>query len=422
MALALDAAITILLRDDGAAAARYVLLASFESLSGDVLRRALAHLNDLSSEELAQGLDHRSSYVRARTINALSERSVLGIETVGRALEDDAAIVRLAAVEALDRLSQPLSLDEVAATLIRPKKPTFFVFGHGGPDAFGGTLLERYRSERLRNMAVQPLVALLGSPEHRHAAYRTLASKRVNDFDARLRQDLLDGFSGYFAEHWPDGIKPEPIPSTLLSLGLGTALGPADAETKKKRELVESALDVIARQRGGADLPLVRQVLDEHRLSPSNAVIAYLKALGSSDDVQRLGRTKRSWPGMLDDDGSDDFNAAAGAMLKLEGTFEALVTSPISDAMRARVIELVSPTEFAKLGNSAVVGLLLSDDDAVRRATAKKAAASLGRARVAKVLSAYRADGKGVYYLVTHWLDLGLAYPRAIAKRVITAK
>jgi hypothetical protein len=176
-------------------------------------------------------------------------------------------------------------------------------------------------------------------------------------------------------------------------------------------------------QRGSADLPLVRQVLDRDRISPSNAVIAYLKALGSQEDVQRLARTTQfSWSAIVDEDMTRDFDAAAGAILKLWAELETLVSSVIPDAMRARIIELVSPTEFAKLGNSAVVSLLLSEDEGVRRATAKKAAASLSRTKVAKTLSAYWADKKGLYYLVTHWLDLGLAYPRAVARQITAAK
>jgi hypothetical protein len=56
------------------------------------------------------------------------------------------------------------------------------------------------------------------------------------------------------------------------------------------------------------------------------------------------------------------------------------------------------------------------------QSAAKKVAGSLARTRIAKVLSAYQADEKGVYYLVTYWLDLGLAYSRPLSRQVAANK
>jgi hypothetical protein len=199
------------------------------------------------------------------------------------------------------------------------------------------------------------------------------------------------------------------------------SFGTQNPEENKKRDLIREALDVIAAQHNEADLSLVRRVLDAQGISPTHTVIAYLKALGSPDDVLRLAQTARYlwFHYVAGDDIERDFNAAAQAILSLtSGHFNGLLTLAIPEQMRARLIDLASPTEFAKLHIGVIVNLLLSDDTAVRRATAKKVPGCLTRARIAKVLSAYRANEKGVYYLVIYWLDLGLAYSRPMSRQV----
>ena len=48
-----------------------------------------------------------------------------------------------------------------------------------------------------------------------------------------------------------------------------------------------------------------------------------------------------------------------------------------------------------------------------------KVATSIPKSRVKKLYSAYKADEKGIYHLVTHWLDLGLGHSRQIARQVV---
>jgi len=87
--------------------------------------------------------------------------------------------------------------------------------------------------------------------------------------------------------------------------------------------------------------------------------------------------------------------------------------------MRAKLIEIAPPAEFARLKDQDILADLRSEDDAVRRMTAMKVATSIPKSRVKKLYSAYKADEKGIYHLVTHWLDLGLGYSRQIARQVM---
>ncbi|MEC3909439.1 hypothetical protein U5A82_02805 [Sphingobium sp. CR2-8] len=420
---ALVAMIGMLLRTDELAAARYLLSASFESMKNAVLVEGLSHFADLASDEVLVGLDHRAPRVRAESVSVLSKRSALSYETIDRALDDEAAIVRLEAVRARERIGQPLSLDEAETVMVRAQsRPRGLLFAQPSADPVGKTLFGRYRAEKLRLLTVAALQPLLDHPSHRHEARRVLALRDPVQTGPALREHLKHGYVKYVAENWPDGFKPES--STVLGgLMLGASATPDDMAATKARDLVREGLEVVVGQRDKADLGLVRDLLDQYNISPTIPVIAYLKALGSKDDIDRLARTSRfSWYGIVQEDLEGEFAAAANAILKLAEDFGDLLGRPLPEEMRAKLIQLVPAAEFARLSDQDILSNLVTDDHLVRRATAMKISYSLSRGRIRKLLLAYKADEKGIYYQVTHWLDLGLSYSRSTARHVVHAK
>lgn len=417
-AAALEAAVAIVLRESGRAAVRYVLTTSFENLDVDLLHEVLGYVSEASLQELMTGLDHRSAEVRSAVLLEMSKRDVVDIATLGRAKEDDAPIVRYAALQALDRIGQSTSLDEAHLILARPR-PNYGVFGlTAGLDGRGQALFEIYAFERMRSMSPVALEALLASPVHRVAAYQTLAARRIDDYGERLRADLDDGFERYFKQTWPDGLKPA-LTGGLLSL----ALGNNDPATAKKRELVQRALDIIASQRDRDDLTRIRKALDEGRGNVTAQVLSFIKALGNSGDIERLGQTPRfrfNHP----DTGNyfEDFIHGARLILRLhKGDVASLLNMDFPAVMKAKLIELMPAKDFSTLNDDAIVELLLSTEDDIRRATARKVPTSVVRGRVTKIMDAYRSNNQGRYYNVIHWLDLGLAYDRPMARRIVDA-
>lgn len=415
VALAQQAIAAILLRSDELRAARYLLSTSFESFDASLLARITSVLESLDSAELKAALDHRSPEIRARAIDILSRRNLIDLDTIGRAREDDAASVRLAALHAEEKFGQAVSLDEARKILTFSKRPTGFLLR--SRDTSGLPLFETYRSARMRHMAVPALEALFAVPDHRDAAYRMLAARRIGNYGETLRADLQDGFAHYFKQHWPEGVPPERH-SFLTSLMLST-----DSDASKRRELIVEALDIVADQREPADLDLVRNVIDRHRSAPTAPVIAYLKALGGAEDIPRLAMTsmftRRPAP---DGDHHKTFDEAARLILRFaKSDFAGLLEQTMADAMKARLIDLVAATEFASLSNDQLLSLLLTGSEDIRRAAAKKIPGSLTRPRTKKLLAMYRANEEGRYYVVTHWLDLGLAYSKTVAREVALA-
>lgn len=411
---ALAAILSILLRVDERAAVKRLLSSSFEKLPDHVVPQVLGHADALGSDELLTGLDHRSAEVRAAIIDALSARSAIPIETLNRACDDEAPIVRLAALRALDHMGQPLSLDEASEVMGKSRKPSYLFFSNR--DSAGEALFELYRRRRLATMPLAPLKTLLGSQHHKHAAYFALAARGIDDYPKRLRDDLRDGFVRYFKGHWPDGIK-SAAPTTLLG-GLG--IGNTDPNELKRTDLVRSALDIIVMRRDTGDLALVRSTIDAPTLAPSGKVVVYLASVGDENDIPRLARTSRfSWPAMLLNEA--DFELAAKTILKFaKDAINGVIASPIPDAMRAKLISLMPWSEFAALTDDEILALLLADDDQVKRSSARRAAASLPRRRLAKLLKTYRERDGGIYYIITHWLDLGLGVAQRAARAIVT--
>jgi hypothetical protein len=381
-----------------------------------LLKSALEGLSELGTEAITTGLDHRSPTLRAKAIDLLSSRGALSLDTIERGKNDEAALVRLAALRASERFGHEFSLDEARAVLVRPKAMSGLFFMAAGTDTVGEALYDAYRKTRLRQLPLKSLRALLDSDANRHAAYLALAARRIDGFGDKLRNDLRDSFTTYVAKYWPGG---EGLPKPRNAL---LAFGLSNPTETKRRLLVRQGLEILAEQREESDLALIRDVLDANQLNPSLNVVSFLKELGGVEDIERLGRVSSLLP-MFDPDltldSSSTLEASVQAILRLSGdVLTRLLNLALPDIVLAKIVSLAPSQKFEQLPDASILRLLLTDKSQLRRAVAMKVPASLSRARVRRLLAAYRSDPEGRYYVVTHWLDLGLAYPRTVARRV----
>ncbi len=415
--LAIEAALSILLRTDEVQAARHMLVTPFETLDAQLLRQVLSRFDQLGTQELVVGLDHRSGAVRAVALEKLSDRGALDRGVLDRAMEDEDAAVRVSALRGVERNGKLSSLDEVYEVLSKPAgKPRGLFMTIGGVDVAGVRAFERYRWSRLQAMAVDELKNLVAAPLHRDAAYRALAARRVEAFATSLRSDLLDGFETYFARHWPDGIQSVQQSGLLFSLSY-------DPEKAKKRELIHEATEVVLAQRDAADLVLVRELVDRQLVEPGSTLVSYLSVLGDSGDISRLASVSPfNWLRFQDFDGPDAEGGAARAILRLHlGSFDELMAIDLPVGMRAKLIDEVAPSEFAKLTDDQILQLL-QYEDRVRRATARKVAGCVERDRIGRIEAAYRTREDTYFYQVIYWLDLGLAFDPAKVQQVLATK
>ena len=409
---ALEAIIAIYIRDSAVEGAKFVIATSFERIDENLLGVALDSFAELETEVLMKGLDHRSALVRARAIEVLSARSMLSLDTVERAKDDDDASVRVAALRALERLGQRPSIDEARRILERRRQQGALFSMRVTLDRAGEAIFETYLMDRLRHMPEASVEALLDSNSEKHAAYLTLAARGVRDFAERLRGDLADNFSGYAAQHWPNGIKANPLTLSLLEMGA------ADPLASKRRELVRQALDIVVSRRDKTDLGLVRQVLDSNFVDASPAVCDFLGIFGGADDVERIGRSS----GSVTIEKNQIVHIARKILMLNPNIIYNIKSSNLSELVVAKILEILPDKLFKKFSDMYILQILLSKSPIVRREAAMKVPAVLSRRRVRRLLDAYRADPEGRYYVVAHWLDLGLAFSPKIARDVAKAK
>lgn len=414
---AIETVVALMVRVDGADAVRYILSISFENIDASLLRDALTHIDQISAQDLLSGLDHRSSDVRAATLAELSERSMVDLPTLERAKEDESSKVRLAALHALDRIDQRPSLDEAYTIMEKSVTATGLLSALGQSDHEGTKLFETYRTERLRSTPVAQLERLLAIPSYREPAYFALAARKLLNFHEKLRSDLADGFQSYVKRYWPNGI-PKPR-SNLWMLSGG---GEASSIELKQRELTRLGVEVIANEKDHGDLELIRMCLEMPGIVPMGSVINYLKNFGGERDVNTLAKASRF--SVWNEAGRRSvlsFDLAALAILKLStDIFATTLDRNIPTNMRVRLIQLSTAAEFSKVPDDIVISLLLDDDSSLRSAAVRKIPVSMSRRRIRKLLSTYTSKPEGKYYEVIHWLDLGIAYDRVTARKVLS--
>ena len=80
-----------------------------------------------------------------------------------------------------------------------------------------------------------------------------------------------------------------------------------------------------------------------------------------------------------------DFTDAARLILRFnDGGAAALLRMEFPAIMKAKLIELMPAKDFSMLSDDAIIALLLSSDDEIRRGTARKVPTSVTRSRVTK--------------------------------------
>lgn len=137
---ALECMVGILLRTGQENSAQQLILDSpFESLDTDMLQAVLYRFENLETEKLLPGLEHRNVQVRLQTLKVLLERGSLDAEMAERLSRDSDASVRNEAISALLKLGKSFTEEEVEKILIT----------EGDSDKKGEEFFARYQQDQL---------------------------------------------------------------------------------------------------------------------------------------------------------------------------------------------------------------------------------------------------------------------------------
>jgi hypothetical protein len=410
---AIEAQAAIYLRHDPATAARSLLNAALETIDPALLREVLPAMSQLKDEEVQLGLSHRNAQVRLHALGLLSSRQRLDEAALRLAAEDDDSLVRLRAVELLDEMVGPIDLKEAAMLFQVPRRGPYLGGLLSSLKEIDQIALQAFKRRRFMQCDTEALKRIAnGESSDKHLAMFCLASRNVGKSKQDLRNLIDDGFRAYVAEHWPDGVPGQNQNSILF----GQSRNP---EESKRRELMRSALDVLEENPDPVDLERVRRVIDNDTASIIATDLRFISRFGDESDTRRVIEAfKRSFSSALGVGPRPNLSQpAAQALLRIVDEPWKLLEVELPPTILKTVLVLYPATPFAKLSDVKLTELLLNASDAVRKAAAIKCLLVLSKRRISQLLGVY-LERERQFYNVIHWLDLGVAESRSVARAV----
>ena len=419
---ALECMLKIVLRNGEENSAQNLVLESqFESLDADTLKAVLDGFENLETEVLLLGLEHRNAQVRLRTVKVLSKRSSFNHEMAERLLEDSDALVRNEAIATLLKLGRPFTQEEVKKILVPPQKyPSYGLLG-GMSDKRGEELFARYQLEELKKY---PEAELTRRVEAAHmfddAPYFARVERYFSKHAEELRRDIGDTFSAYFEER----IRREETAFGDTSSYMDLIAKTRSLEDSHRKNLTRKGLDILCRKGKREDLERIRFNLQNGYAGTSKADAEYLAKNGEWTDISLLINAEVpnfSWSIFEDDGGFQDEVAKAVLRMSRGYSVSKLFLFEISPNILKKVIDLCPESRFSKMSHDTLFALLDNELADVRKAASIKVVRTFAKKQIKSILHEYAGGDKYRYYNVIHWLDLGASMPRDEARKVARA-
>ena len=422
---ALQCMIRILLRDGQDYAAQQLVLESqIESLNSETLQDILNGFDNLDTETLLPGLEHRNAAIRLRTLEILHGRDALEHNMIERLLEDSDASVRNEAIRACKKLGRSLKEEEIKSILVQPKNQLGLTIMGGllpsNTDRKGEGLFERYSMEQLKNLSEAELTRKIEvSLTHDDDAYFARAEKYFKKHAEELRRDIDDTFSTYFEER----IQRIIIASRSLPDSETLVQSTRELEEFSRKKLTRRGLDILCSKSYIEDLNRIRVNLQDSYTYASVADAKYMRIRGEWTDIPLLADpTNINWG--LGLEGVINFqNEVAKALLNMgrSHSISSFFSLEIPEAILKSTISYCAVSRFSKISHEVLLRLFDHESEDVRKAASIMAVRALSVKQIRSLLNEYIFSDKYRYYNVIHWLDLGASMTKDEARKVALA-
>lgn len=411
-ARAAAAILRISLRESCAKAIQALYELQPASIDDGLVDQIFAKAESIDTETLVKGLDQPNGDVRLRVVALLRSRDALPSASAEKLLNDVDASVRYEAFKFLEERGREFSDEAVRAILVKPTS-SGFGFLYSGSDRLGEEKLEQVRWERLCKLSDDELEALVQRDLvfNRRAEF-VLADRHFQARAADLRRHIGDTYKQDFDRALAKLVSalPKDEDETIQRV--------KSLSESIRKEMTRKALDVICRRGGIGDLPTVRVALSDANLEYSSCDIEFLGRLGEWEDVplivQRISSAGRLGTSLLGGDTEERYRESAEAVLALsKNRLKDLLAIEMPTALLTHVLAQSTDREFRNLPDTALMDLLHSESDSVRKVVALRAVRILGKRRLTDLLTGYPKHGdKKYFYNVIHWLDLGVSLSR----------
>ena len=408
-------------------AQRLVLEYQFDSIDANCLHATLDGLENLVTDDLLIGLEHRNAHVRRRVLQVLSTRAALDRETLERLSEDREPSIRREAISALEGLGRHFTIEEAKGILVRPQQPAIpgllAASGMLGRDRQGEGAFEQYELERLMKMSESDLTKkTVDIPSVNNPAYFARAERYFAKYSSQLRSDIDDRFASYFEE------KTSRIRAMVGHIDTGEKLvkDTRELEDAYRKRLTRRGLDILCRANKHQDLKRIRSNLKSGYALTSTEDARYLGQHGEWADIVLLANSQKPVPrGLLGRWTEEEHlqQKISTTLLKMSRghAVSDLFSLEVPTGILREVIGLCPASRFSKISQAILFGLLDHELAEVRKAASIKTVQSMAKGRIRNTLHEYVDGDRYRYYNVIHWLDLGASMSRDDARMVIRA-
>lgn len=417
---ALECMVGILLRTGQEIAAQQLILDSpFESLDSDMLQAVLYGFENLETEKLLPGLEHRNVQVRLRTLKVLLERGSLDAEMAERLSRDRDASVRNEAISALLKLGKSFTEEEVKKILIT----------EGDSDKKGEEFFARYQQDQLKKIPEGELTEKVESSLgfDNEPAYFARVERYFAKYVKELRHNIDDTFEAYFEERirrmetFLDYLSTASKDSTYKTKELTDQY--RDLEDFYRKRLTRQGLDILCRANKREDLQRIRGNIQSGYARVSKEDIKYLEKYGEWIDIRLLLNVEIGAIELLVYSYEDFQEDAVKTILKISRgrSVSELFALEMPPVILKKTIELCAESRFSKISNDILFKLLYHESSDVRKAASIKVVLTFSAKRIKSILREYVSADKYRYYNVIHWLDLGVSMSCDDARKVARA-
>lgn len=410
---AAHAIICITLRDNRRAALEALYIMQPSTVKQDLLDSLFRIDAEFDSDILVRGLNHRNLLVRTTVVKLLQRRRALFADIAEPLLNDSDAEVRFEALKALVASGRSYSVEQAKAVLVRknPARTGLAIFAMSQADTDGEAVLERYTAQIFDSLTVGQLEEEDRSAIFDQNAYFALVRRdfrlRGNDLRKAVANQFMDRFDSLLEEMARrHGTQTDLVEKTR---SLGKYL---------RSRFTREGLDIICNRLDAVDLPLVRSMLTSGDVDYSATDLRYLAKFGQWCDIPlviaSLDRPEngRNHASLLSIASSSKFEDAARTLYALgKHRLNDLLATTMPGHLLARIIPLISDKAFQGLGDAAIVQLMRSETEEVRKLASLKYVRAFSRSRMMQFVEEYMAADQ-FYYNVIHWFDFGISVPR----------
>ncbi|WP_153787064.1 DUF4062 domain-containing protein [Pseudomonas sp. EMN2] len=395
-----EAFISIKLRDGADAAIASAQALQPAILSPELVDRIFYNPGAISNLRLEQAIENRNKHIKCKALRLAVARKMISLQKADQLRLDPDVEIRLLALEALKSHDVQVGEDEAKATLMSDvTKPT-----QEETEAW-----DRYRPIAMQSMSDKELMnriereSPLGLSSYEEY-YRRNKNKLRKEIEARIQDDFRAHYASSI-QTWARHNNREPS-TTKESF--------ASLEDFMVGRIKRATLSLLTESKSKVDLFVIRKLLEDTTIKPTNEDIQYFWHAGEWQDIplvislaQRIRSSSASLLGQVMTRKTLETTVKTIIKLARNRAPEMLEIS-CPTQIRQHLISSMPDKDFINLGLERLKALLQDEDSGIRKHCALKCCKTLARKTLKDIFDEHM-NTTTTYYNITHWLDFGIS-------------